>query len=337
MIKLYFALGAACFAGSAHTQTLSLNDLVGYTSYTPARFENSITRKGYRTAGFGRRTDGSTYTWQDKKRDESIENAIAKTDGENKATIAFQTTSASEAAALSQQLKEEGYHFAESAKNGLYQKGNITIQPLTKQEGDKSVYSFSIERKALPRARDFAYAEDFLQLSSHEHLASVFGEAAVKRDLFYFSESETSPCSVLYPNTGRQVIFIWKDEQNFRNLGFLLIGGQLQVKSAIAYHKQIEQNVWQSRQGIYSGMSLRELQRLNGAAINIWGWQSEQPGVVATDNKGAINFGAVNLVMNCLDCNEDAFYGKAELLNSDTILREGRRVYVSSIIILPKK
>lgn len=159
----------------------------------------------------------------------------------------------------------------------------------------------------------------------------------MKRDLFYFSEKEVAHCSVLYPNTSMQVIFIWKDEENLRDLAFLLIGGQLQVQSSISYHKQVEQNVWQSRQGIYSGMSLRELQRLNGKSINIWGWQSDQPGMVAENNTGAINFKEVSLVMNCLDCNEDAFYSNNELLNSDNVLREGRRVYIASIIMLPKK
>lgn len=337
MIKLYLTFCTIGLFCSAHSQSFSLNDLVGYTSYTPTRFENSITKKGYRTEGFNSRTEGHTYIWQDKKREAGMEKVIAKSDKDDRATIAFQTTSAEEAAALSRQLKEEGYRFAEGAKASLYQKGCITIQPLKKQEGDKTVYSFSIERKALPKAKDMVYAEDFLQITSHEYLASVFGEAAVKRDLFYFSEREVNHCSVLYPNTSMQVIFIWKDEENLRDPAFLLIGGQLQVQSSISYHKQIEQNVWQSRQGIYSGMSLRELQRLNGNSINLWGWQSEQPGVVAEKNTGTINFKEVGLVLNCLDCNEDAFYSNNEVLNSEDVLREGRRVYVSTIIILPKK
>jgi hypothetical protein len=337
MIKLYLTLFTVAVFSNALSQSFSLNDLVSYTGYTPNRFENSIAKKGYRTVGFNNSTDGRTYTWKDKKKEEGIEKAIAKSDKEDRATIAFNTTSATEAEALSRQLKEEGYRFAEGAKTELYQKGNITIRPVKKQDGKRTLYSFSIERKVLPRSKDFVHAEDFLGLTSHEYLASVFGEAAVKRDLFYFSEQEVNRCSVLYPNTSRQVIFIWKDEENLRDLAFLLIGGQLQVQSSLSYHKQVEQNEWQSRQGIYSGMSLRELQRLNGASINLWGWQSDQPGVVAAKNTGTINFKEVSVVLNCLDCNEDAFYGNNKLLNSDDVLREGRRVYVSTIIILPKK
>ena len=337
MKKFYLTLVILVFCYAARSQRFSLNDLIGYTAYTPSRFENSIAKKGYRNAGFNNDFDGKEYTWHDKKRVDTAEKSIFKWDGEDKATIAYQTTSEAEFKALSQELKEEGYHFAEGARKELYQKGNITITPVKKDEDGKTVYSFSIERKALPKAKDLLFAEDFLQLTSHEYLVSVFGEAAVKRDQFYFSEKEINRCSVLFPNTSMQIIFIWNDEENLCDPAFLLIGGQLQAQSSLSYHKQIEQNVWQSKQGIYSGMTLRELQRLNGEALNIHGWQSEQPGVVAAKNKGTIDFKELNLVLNCLDCSEDQSYRKNEMLNSENVLREGRRVYVSSMILLPKK
>lgn len=344
MKKWYLLLCTAAFVLSAHSQSFSLNDLVSYTAYNSSRFENSIAKRGYRTAGFNTTVEGRAYTWHEKKakeakeeNEEPVEKSIFKCDKEDKATIAFQTTALNEFIVLSQQLKKEGYHYTEGAKKELYQKDNITIAPMKKEEDGKTVYSFSIERKALPRAKDIVHAEDFLQLTSHEYLSAVFGESAVKPDQFYFSESEVNRCSVLYPNTSMQVIFIWKDEDNLRDPAFILIGGQLLTKSALLANKQIEQNRWQSQQGIYSGMSLNELQRLNGKSINIWGWQSEQPGVVAEKNSGSIDFKNLHLVLNCLDCNEETSRKKNEMLNSDAVLREGRRVYVSTIIVLPVK
>jgi hypothetical protein len=337
MKKIYLTIFIIGVGGCAFGQSFSLNDLVGYTAFTPSRFENSIARKGYRNTSYGNFAEGVSYTWHSKKKETTAEKSIFKSDKEDKATIAYQTTVVEEFDALRKQLSEEGYHYTPGAKTELYQKGNLTIQPLKKEEGDKTIYSFRIERKALPKARDVQFAEDFLQFSSQEYLASVFGPANVKSDLFYFSEKEINRCSVLFPNTSSQVIFIWNDEENLRDPAFILVGGQLQAQSSLAYHKQIEQNVWQSRQGIYAGMSLRELQRLNGKSINIWGWQSEQPGVVTDKNTGSINFKELSVVLNCLDCNEDAYYSKNEVLNSDNVLREGRRVYVSSIILLPTK
>ena len=339
MRKLYITCYCLLLVCCAYSQGFSLNDLVSYTGYTPSRFENFISKRGYRMDGFNTMAEGRAYTWHAKKaKDEPVEKSIFKSDKEDKALISYQTTSADEFNNLRQQLDKEGYHYADGAKTELYQKGNITIQPKKQGDSTKMVYSFSIERKALPKAKDIVYAEDFLQLTSQEFLASVFGAANVKSDKFYFSEKEINRCSVLFPNTSMQVIFIWKDEENLRDPAFILIGGQLQAQSSLSYHKQIEQNVWQSRQGIYSGMSLGELQRLNGQTLRIWGWQSDQPGVAGDQqNKGTIDFKELNLVLNCLDCNEDGYYSKNELLSSDNILREGRRVYVSTIILLPKK
>lgn len=341
MRKMYLMLCALAFVCSARSQSLSLNDLVSYTAYTPSRFENSISKRGYRMDGFNTTAEGRSYTWHNKKskeapKEDPVEKSIFKWDNNDKTTIGFQTTSANEFDALRQQLKENGYAFANDAKTPLYQKGAITITPVQSGDSDKTVYSFRIERKALPKAKDILYAEDFLQLPSQEYLATVFGAAAVKPDLFYFSEHEMSRCTVLYPNTSMQVIFVWKDEQNLRDPAFILIGGQLMTQSGLASSKQIEQNVWKSKQGIYSGMSLGELQRLNGSTINIWDWQSSQPGVVSEKNGGTVDFKNLHLVLNCLDCDED-YTGKNKLLNSNDVLREGRRVYVSTIIVLPTK
>jgi hypothetical protein len=197
------------------------------------------------------------------------------------------------------------------------------------------VYRFVIERRPLPKAKDIHFAEDFLPLTSHEYLAAVFGEGAVKRDLFYFSEHEITPCSVLFPNTSQQVIFIWKDEENRRNLAFLLIGGQLRTQSSLSDHKQVEQNVWQTSQGLYAGMGLRELQKLNGGNFTVYGWHTDQPGVLTEKNEGAIDVKKTGVVLDCLDCNEGGYGSNNRVLNSEDLMREGRRVYVSTIIVLP--
>ena len=338
MKKFYSTLYLIGLCGLVHSQGFSLNDLVNYTAYTPSRFENSVEKRGYRMAGFNADFEGRAYTWHPKKAvGNPVEKSIFKLDKNDRATVAFQTTSTEEADALRNELRKEGYHFVEGAKVELYQKGNITIQPVKQEADDKTIYRFSIERKVLPKARDIHFAEDFLQFTSHEYLVTVFGAENVKGDQFYFSEKEINRCSVLFPNSSRQIIFIWNDEENMRDPAFILIGGQLMAQGSMGAHKQIEQNVWQSRQGIYASMSLGELQRINGNSFSVWGWQSEQPGVVAQKNTGAIDFTQLSVVLNCLGCDENSDQVKNELLNSDDIIRQGRRVYVSSIIVLPKK
>ena len=94
-------------------------------------------------------------------------------------------------------------------------------------------------------------------------------------------------------------------------------------------------NKWRSTQGIYLGMTLRDLEQLNGAPIEFYGWDSEQPGIVSPKNKGKIDFKKLGVQLNCLDCNEDKYYSKNNLLNSTEILQQNGRVYVSMLILVP--
>jgi hypothetical protein len=84
-------------------------------------------------------------------------------------------------------------------------------------------------------------------------------------------------------------------------------------------------------------MTLQELQDLNGQPITINGWDSPQPGVVAETSKGKIDFKKVGVVLNCLDCNEDRYYSNNNLINSSKLLAQNRRVYVSTMVILPQR
>jgi hypothetical protein len=144
-------------------------------------------------------------------------------------------------------------------------------------------------------------------------------------------------CSVLFPNTSMQVIFIWKDEASRKGIDFLLIGGQVRAEGSFNYHKQVELNAWQSKDGIRSGMSLGELEELNGQPFMINGWDTGQPGLVAENSKGKIDFKKVGVVLNCLDCNEDRYYTNNSLINSSKLLAQNRRVYVSTLVVLPPK
>ena len=340
MVKFYTVLLLIGSFISARGQKFSMGDLVNLTGYTPSKFDNYVSRRGYRAASeFGNTSpEGITYNYFDKKaKVEYPENFIAKYDNERASSVCFQTASEEEFNKLNNQFKEEFHYTGEAAAGVVYQKGNLTITPTVKTEADKKVYSFLVERKELPKAKDVAFAEDLLQFTSHEYLASAFGEANVKRDYFYFSDKELNKCSVLYPNTNMQVIFIWNDENNLKDISFVLIGGQLRAQSSANYHKQIELNTWQSRQGIRAGMSLKELQMMNGGELAFYGWETEQPGVLVNKNKGNLDFKNLSLVFNCLDCNEDKFYSNTNVLSSDEVLKENRRIYVSTLVLLPSK
>lgn len=336
MKKLYITLFIALGTFSAQAQGFSMEDLVSLTSVTSAKFDAFLAKKGYRAAGIYAGSDSLAYTYFDKKAKEQVpDKRILKCDRNDMATIAYQTSEQAEFDRLCKQLQQEGYTFTRKDGKPLYQKANITIKTQTWLDDSRPVYSFVVEKKVLPLASEIMYAEDFLQLESHEYLAAVFGPQNVRKDVFYFSEDEMNNCSVLFPNTTRQVIFIWKDETSRKDIDFLLVGGNLRSENAVNLHRPVAQNNWQSRSGIRSGMTLRELQELNGGPITIYGWESEQPGVVSENNNGKIDFKKVGVVLHCLDCNEDRYYSKSSLINSATLLAQSRRVFVSTLVILP--
>ncbi len=337
MKKLYTTLFIAFCCQAATAQSFSMDDLVNLASANTSQFGNYVAKKGYRHAAEPT-AEGLVYTYFDKKaKEEQPQKHIYKQDGQDKAIVAYQTTVQQEFDRLCAQLEEEGYTFSRQDGEPLYQKGPICIRTSSRIANNQAVYSFVLEKKVLPQPTELLYAEDLLQLTSHEYLAAVFGEANVRKDMFYFSETEMNSCSVLFPNTARQVIFIWKDETGKKDIDFMLIGGHLRAESSFNYHKQIELNHWQSRQGVRSGMTLRELADLNGEPFDIYGWDSEQPGVVAEASRGKIDFKKIGVVLNCLDCNEDRYYSRTNIINAATLLSQGRRVYVNTVVVLPSR
>jgi hypothetical protein len=140
---------------------------------------------------------------------------------------------------------------------------------------------------------------------------------------------------VLFPNTSLQVIYIWKDATNNKDISYIMIGGELRSKSSEAFEKAIEMNKWRSKQGVYLGMSLRELEKLNNGPIKFYGWESDQPGIIYPKNKGSINFKSLGVQLNCLDCNEDKYYSNSNLINSTDVIQQNGRVYVSTLVLMP--
>jgi hypothetical protein len=313
----------------------SFQSLVGFTDIPNERFASYISRKGFKPA----LTESNTSTFFKTEKKSAIERHIEKNEQDGYGSIVFETTCQKEFLELNRELQQAGYTWAKEnmlMNNvfALYQKRDITIQPAIKKEGDKTFYSFVIEKKKLPPANEIKHAEDLLKITSHQYLAAVFGPNNVKRDLFYFSEKEVNRCSILFPYTSMQVIFVWKDQINNRDISLLIIGAQNKSGNAISY-KPGEQSKWQTADGIYQGMSLKELFLLNGNHIDFYGWESDESGFVLRENNGSIDFKKTGVKLTCLDCNEDQFYSSSNIINSSSVLKDDRRAFVSALVIAP--
>lgn len=331
---LFFFL-SAYLCGASQKPEFSFQSLVGLTNASKDQFQTSISRKGFKQVPAEK--DSNTYFKNYKRK--SIEKMIRRYDQDRYDSVVYQTSWLQEFLDLNQELKDAGY----ATSNGdtimnnvfsIYQKKNITIKPRLKQEAGKTLYSFIIEKKELPQPKEIIYAEDLLKINSHEYLSAIFGANNVKKDVFYFSEKEVNKCSILFPNTSMQAIFIWNDEVNNRNISLLIIGGQFSGGNTLN-HTTVEQSKWQTSNGIYQGMSLKELYHLNGSDIKFYGWDKDEGGFIVPEKIGNIDFKKIGIKLTCLDCNEDEYYSKSGIITSTTVLKDNRRVFVSALVIAP--
>jgi hypothetical protein len=343
MIRCLCILGILFTSFISKAQVFDLSDLNGFTALNAQKFDAFILKKDYKRNYFSSKETNTVtnYVFQSKKKKYKgdYRNIAHATDGPI-TSILYQTSSIDEKNSLFDQIKRSGYKIysgidpASTAKN-FFQKGIYTITTETEEVDSIKYYSFIVQRKNVPNRKDIFYAEDLISLTSHEFLVTVFGNSNVKQDLFYYSEKETNKCSILFPNSPNEVIFIWNDEANYSNLGFLLIGGNAPTETSLNFNQQIKHNTWRSKQGIYSGMNLKELHDLNGKDINFYSWHMEQGGMLTQENNGAIDFNNLRLVLNCLNCS--GTQGVKQVVSSSEELKADKKVYVSSIVVIPPK
>jgi hypothetical protein len=217
----------------------------------------------------------------------------------------------------------------------LFQKKNISVLAnIIRENGDDTLFSLIINQRKLPLPENIQFAEDLLQFSSHEYLISVFGSVNVVKDLYYFSEKEVAKCSVLFPKTSRQAVFIWDDDINLRKPAYLIIGGNMNASSISNYDGVIGENVWNSKEGIYSGMSLNSLISLNGNSFKFYGKNSDSPYMVVPENTGALNFRTNRVILGCLNPGGSRLLNN-KMISADEILTDNLGIYVYMMMILP--
>lgn len=343
MKHFYFLFVLVTITLGAGAQDFDLKDLLGYTEYSVQKFDAHIAKKSFKRDYFSPKESSTSYTYFQKRKTKKdpILRTISHQAIKDHTFIGYQTSSTEESAHIKDQIKRLGFKLYAGKhepdnKPLFFQKGNFTVTTSIEIKDSTTLYTFWVERKELPSGREAVYAEDLAHFSSHEYLVTAFGEQNVVKDVYYYSEKETNKCSVLFPNTNREVIFIWDDEENYRTIDFMMVGTGLMTKKSSELSHSIEHNTWRSKQGIYSGMSLQELQDLNGADLSFYSWHLDQAGMLTPRNSGQIDFKKIGLVLNCLNC-YDRNLKPVNIVKSSEQLAEQRKIYVSTMIIIPEK
>ena len=322
----------------AQRKDLSLSDLLSFANVPNEHINYYAKKNGFRFVSDNPATEESMFHKKAGKENPTC--FITRSLKSDTSCILFRTYNEDEYKKLKSQVLDYGFKKIINkdlpVPNGYtYQKGNMIVKTDFIDQSDSSIYSLYIQKVSLPKSFEIFYAEDMLQFNSHEWLVSVFGDENVKKDAIDCGEAEKEICSVLFPGTNAQTIFLWKDKQNFMDISFIIIGGVLEDQEKNSTYKVIEQNKWRSRTGVYLGMPLGDLIKVHNNHINLYGWETEFPGFVSNDNKGNLDFKKIGVELECLDCREDKYYSNNGMINSASVLGDRKRVYVGKLILIP--
>jgi len=327
-----------------HSQEYSAKDLLYASSLSSKKLDGYLNKKRFVPGGSSLRNDVvvNTYNVKPEKRKKkkdtlNIRRSIEVFHTKNNSSLTYITSLKEEYSESLEELKEVGFFCGneKDTANILFQKKNISVVAnMIVEKDEDTLYSLAINQQVLPLPEDIQFAEDLLQFSSHEYLVSIFGQKNVIKDIYYFSEKEVAKCSVLFPKTSRQAVFIWEDNINLCKPAYLIIGGNMNAGSISSYDGVIGENVWNSKEGIYSGMTLNSLIKLNGSSFKFYGKNSESPYMIVPEKTGTINFKTNRVVLGCLNPSGSRLLNNATI-GADEISSDNLGLYVYMMMILP--
>jgi len=344
-----YLLYTIMLAGFASTQVrcqyIAIEDLLKLSSLQPNHIDNFMNRNGYTLAGskladvemvsrYFEKSNGK------KKKDTLTKRSIDIFKQKGIKYFSYYTTSLNEYLDGQRWLIKDDFFYDHNKDMNrdsllLYQKGNIVVKASTANSEGHPLYTLQLSKKEIPRPDSIRNAEDLLQFNSHEYLVSFFGEKNVKKDLYYLSEKELKKCSVIFGNTPRQAVFVWADENNLCDLSFIIVSNIIHTVGAKDFDGVIGTNEWELKNGIYPGMNITELLKINQKDFEFYGNKSVQAFMVKPENTGKIDFKKTIITLSCSNCNNDKLFNTSAL-NALDVAEENLPVYVYNIIIFPE-
>ena len=331
---------------TAFSQEISPDKLISMLSATIPKAEGQLRSRKYIFSGTESSGDTTFRIFQNR----ILGSSKKKTDGAARKciiaslkgtfTLTYQTSLLTEYKSIIESLKKDGFH-CEYEKDSsitpatyLYQHEGYTAEGCIRNEEGTDWYSVTFFKKNFSPNNNLQTAEELLEFTSHEYLEYYFGEKNVKKDLYYFADNDIVNCSVLFINTKRQVIFVWKDGLNRRRISNLLFGGQHNLKSQQSYESVIAENAWMLKNGLRIGMPLIELRTLNDNNISFCGGKAPNPGLILPESTGRIDFSQADVILGCNNCTDEKFLASRQM-NSDRAMDDGRILFVLSIVLYP--
>jgi hypothetical protein len=334
MKKFYTLALFIILVNICEAQSFGLKDLMEFSPNKAEKLTTHLLKKDYHR-DYNDPDTRNLFLYQKEEKDRLISRRVQFGSALNQDYIVYATSCIDEKSELEKEIAKAGfqnYNPGRTAENFL-QKDEYTLTISTEIMDSVPLYKYALVKTALPKASDIQYAEDLLLVTSHEFLSSLFGAHNVVKEAFQYSETEKSNCSILFPGTAKEAIFIWEDQQHYRGIELIVLGGSL--NTATTQYLRLPHNQWRSKQGVHAGMPLKDLEILNGGPVSFYGWASEMAGTLVPTSSGNIDFKKLGVVLNCLNCDESAT-SKLPVVKSNAET-DDRRIYVTTLILVPDK
>lgn len=335
MKKFYLLVALLAGLHTLSAQTISLNELLNMAAIGAGKFQQYASRKGFQMEE--RQQD---FVRMQYSRDTANAFFISRKWNGHGGWLRLEKITAADYELLKQRMKADGFVAGElkaKVHTELFERGSllITASPEIDLEEGKRLYNLVIQDKPLPKAKDLQYAEDLLQFDSHQQLVQVFGSNNVLKDVFIQADGTMKPCSIIYPQSPYEAVFVWNDGSNLRILEQVRVGGNSHTKSSLRYNNSVSQNRWASRQGVYPTMTLDQLVSRNESPVSFYGWGAENSGMLCSGTSGKLDLSQMSFVFSCFNCNEEKYYGDARH-NATDVINDSRRVHIATLILKPE-
>jgi hypothetical protein len=346
MKKLLFFFAYLLSVSVVSGQGIAADRLLDYLTTDPLKIDKLLDNKKFFYANKERSGDTTIKIYHykpeakgKKKIVDSVKRMILRYEWKGGSSLTYQTSSEEEFVLLKDELKKEGFYCNRNDSGIdsaalLFQHRDLTAWAFLKQADSIKYYSFSFFKKKFPIPEDIYFGEDLLVFSSHEYLAGFFGEQNITKDIYYFTGNELATCSVLFPNTKRQAVFIWQDQLNKTGIATIFFGGQQKLKSLMNYDKVIAENDWVLKSGIHPGMTIYQLRMLNKNDFSFYAGNSANSGAVLPQKTGELDFKKEGVILGCVNCNDER-YEFAKTMSADDAISTEIIMFVLTVILNP--
>ncbi|MDP4284635.1 MAG: hypothetical protein Q8891_09435 [Bacteroidota bacterium] len=330
-----------CANSKTQGQSFNIDDLISMAYLPSEKINRFMNKKGFVHVRANPDSNGivARFTWKRSSNndDKLIKRYIDLIKKGDTRYILFHTSILNDFRDGENRLIKDGFFYDDKVdiskeSSVLFQKRNISIQATDETGNDVPDYTFLLKQKEIPDINNIKYADDLLRFDSHEYLVSFFGEQSVKKDFYFFSKNELKKCSVLFENTNRQVVFVWGDQNNLNDLSYIIISNLMPTKAGITNSSLTGNNEWQTQNGIHTGMTIKELLKLNKMDFGIYGNQSELAFMVKPGQNDGIDFNKTAVMLSCDNCNDNKIFDQP-LVSAIEVVKKNLPMRVFDIVI----